>query len=57
MVQCDRCGRPMPYPHIIRFEKKVGLVESVFNVKAEDYNLCNSCTKSFRRWLSMGIRE
>ena len=51
MATCDRCGRKIKYPLIIRKNVTVGFFCTVFNVKMDDYNICPRCAESFNRWL------
>lgn len=51
MITCDRCGKKIKYPVIIRYTKSVGIMATIFNVRMDDYNLCPKCTESFKNWL------
>ena len=52
-MKCDRCGKQINNPLIIRYTKSVGMLNSVFNIRMDDFNLCPRCAESFRKWLWM----
>ena len=53
MIKCDRCGRQIKNPLLIRYNRSVGMLNSVFNIRMDDFNLCPRCADSFRKWLWM----
>lgn len=53
MITCDRCGKEIKHPLGIRYMRSVGMLNSVFNARMDDYELCPGCAESFRRWLYM----
>lgn len=57
MITCDRCGKKIKNPLMIRYARRVGFIASVFNRRMDDFNLCPGCAASFRRWLFMRIED
>ena len=57
MTTCDRCGKKIKNPMGIRYERSVGMLNSIFNVRMDDFNICPNCAASFRRWLFMRIED
>lgn len=53
MIKCDRCGKPIKNPCIVRYSRKIGMLNSFFNIRMDDFELCPKCADSFRKWLWM----
>ena len=53
MIKCDRCGKEIKNPHIVRYSRRIGMLNSYFNIRMDDFNLCPKCAESFRKWLWM----
>lgn len=53
MVTCDRCGRKIKHPVLIRHKESVGLLASTILVQVDEMELCPQCAESFRKWMYM----